>query len=231
MVSGGGIRKLMLDELRQARHIVLFGGTAWLIDKYLPWLQGAGVETKVLYICATDLVKHGSVINGYHVHPTNKILETLDAVICILAGHTSAIYRSIRNAGIKNTIICAPHFRYSFTETLDVQSALLSRKFVGENRSRLKSIYNQNDLYTERDLEEIMRQRLLDIDAFVEPETIFEFDTEENYFVDRSLAPLTDITFIGCGAYNGDSISAIRRQFGKQLKTVIAFEQFPNSYR
>ena len=231
MVAGGSIKKLMLDELRQARQIVLFGGTAWLIDKYLPWLQGAGVEEKVLYVCDNDVVKHGSVINGYLIHPTNKILENPDATICILAGHTSAIYRSIRNAGIKNTIICAPHFRHQFTKPLDVQSALLSRKFVIENKSRLKSIYNQNDLYTERALKEIMRQRLLDSYAFVEPKSMFEFDTEENYFVDRSLAPLTDITFIDCGAYNGDSTSAIRRQFGKQLKKVIAFEPFPNSYR
>jgi len=69
----------MLDELRQARQIVLFGGTAWLIDKYLPWLQGAGVEEKVLYVCDNDVVKHGSVINGYLIHPTNKILENPDA--------------------------------------------------------------------------------------------------------------------------------------------------------
>ena len=108
MVAGGSIKKLMLDELRQARQIVLFGGTAWLIDKYLPWLHRAGVEEKVLYVCDNDVVKHGSVINNNLIHPTNKILENPDATICILAGHTSAIYRSIRNAG-KKIQSFAPH--------------------------------------------------------------------------------------------------------------------------
>ena len=96
----------MLDELRQARQIVLFGGTAWLIDKYLPWLHRAGVEEKVLYVCDNDVVKHGSVINNNLIHPTNKILENPDATICILAGHTSAIYRSIRNAGARSKPKC-----------------------------------------------------------------------------------------------------------------------------
>ena len=57
-----------------------------------------------------------------------------------------------------------------------------------------------------------------------------EFDTQEDYFTDRSLAPLADITFSDCGAYIGDSAIAIKKQFGKRLKKVIAFEPFPNSY-
>lgn len=221
----------MLDKLSKANQIILFGATAWLIRKYLPWLRHIGIEDRVLYICDNDVNKHGSVINGYSVHPTRKILESPDAIICILAGHTSAIYRSIRNLGVKNRVVCAPHFRHCFTKPFEVQDDLRSRKYIRENRSRLTSIYNQNDLRTNKTLEEIMRQRLLDIDAFVEPESIFEFDTEEDYFADPSLAPVTDFTFIDCGAYVGDSAMAMQKKFGKHLKQVIAFEPFPASYR
>ena len=220
----------MFDRLNQASQIVLFGGTPWLIAKYLPWLQGAGVEENVFCICDNHAAKCGAVINGWHVHPPKKILENLDLVVFILAGHVAAIQRSIRNTGINNRIVCAPHFRHSFTKPLDGQDALRSREFAQKNSERLNSIYNQNDFYTARALKEILRQRMLDLDAFVQPEAILEFDTQEDYFVDRSLAPLADITFIDCGAYIGDSTIAIRRQFGKRLKKVIAFEPFPNSY-
>ena len=221
----------MLEVLSKANQIILFGGTAWLIAKYLPLLRGTGIEDRVLYICDNDENKHGSVINGYSVHPTRKILENPEAVILILAGHTSAIYRSIRNLGIKNRVVCAPHFGHSYTKPIEVQDVLRGREYAKENRSRLNSIYNQNDLRTNKTLKEIMHQRLLDIDAFVEPESIFEFDTEEDYFVDRSLAPLADFTFVDCGAYVGDSVMAMKRKFGKHLKQVIAFEPFPVSYR
>ena len=220
----------MLDRLIHASQIVLFGGTPWLVAKYLPWLQSAGVEENVLYICDNDAAKWGSVINCWHVHPPKKILENPDLVVLILAGHTAAIQRSIRNTGINNWIVCAAHFRHSFTKPLDGQDASRSREFVEKNSSRLSSIYNQNDFYTVRALKEILRQRLLDLDAFVEPEAILEFDTQEDYFADRSLAPLADITFIDCGAYIGDSTIAIKRQFGKRLRKVIAFEPSPNSY-
>ena len=220
----------MLNGLNQASQIVLFGGIPWLVAKYLPWLQGAGVEENVFHICDNDAAKCGSVINGWRVHPLKKIRGNPDSVILILAGRTAAIQRSIRNTSINNRIVCAPHFRYSFTKPLDVQDASRSRGFVRQNRSGLKSIYNLDDSYTARALEEILRQRLLDTDAFVEPQSILEFDTQEDYFVDRLLAPVADITFIDCGAYIGDSAIAIKKQFRKRLKKVIAFEPFPNSY-
>ena len=45
----------MLERLSKASQIILFGGTAWLIDKYLPWLLGTGIEDRVLYICDNDV--------------------------------------------------------------------------------------------------------------------------------------------------------------------------------
>lgn len=218
-------------KLTQASQIVLFGASAWLAQKYLPWLRGAGVEDKVLYFCDNDVAKHGSIIAGYRVYPAKKILENPDALILIIAGRTSPIYRSVRDAGIANRVVCAPQFRHSFTKPLEAQDAARNHEFVLQNRSRLKSIYNLSDLYTEGAIEEIMRQRELDFESVVEPESVFEFDTQEHYFDDRFLAPRADITFVDCGAFIGDSCMAIKEHFGKRLKKVIAFEPFPDTYR
>ena len=148
------------------------------------------------------------------------------AKIVITSFDIERIAQYIRQQGWMNEILVYPYWRTPFF----VDTEHNPRSWGEANRERLLQIYDKRDSCNLAYIEELVRQRVEEF-APIRLQDVWDYLPYERYFVDDALISREDdVTFVDCGAYDGDTIADFQRNFGKRLKKVYAFEPNPQTY-
>ncbi len=160
--------------------------------------------------------------NTKKIFPPVYIAEHPEAVIIILSDKIREIAQYIRNNGWNNRIVVYPHFRYPYYPEGTAED--FGEKWVADHREELYSIYNTDDIYTKKLLDEMMYQRSMNEFMFRPFDVMKDFSHINLYFYDEEIASKGDFTLLNCGAYDGDSIIESYEYYGDKMKLAYGFE-------
>ena len=208
------------------KEYILYGATENTIGKIVPYLHRLNIYGDVLYLCDGDSTKWGGKIAEWTIYSKEKIKENPNAIVIILAQSLGTIVRGLRASGINNKVVTYPWFRWTFIDKeLTDENLLKYEAYMKEIKEELFSIYANDDGYTMRILDQIIRQRCMrEYQLLEDIEYLDEFHSVHSYFYDMELAPKGEVTFIDGGAYDGDSIESTYKIYGERMKKIYAFE-------
>lgn len=154
------------------------------------------------------------------------LAEHPDAKVVITSFDIEGIAKYIRQQGWMNEIFVYPYWRTPFFADAGYEP----RSWGEANRERLLQLYDNRDACNLAYIEELLRQRVMEF-APIRLQDVWDYLPYERYFVDDALISREDdVTFVDCGAYDGDTIADFRQKFGERLKKVYAFEPNPQTY-
>ena len=150
-----------------------------------------------------------------------------EAKVVITSFDIEGIAKYIRQQGWMNEIFVYPYWRYPFF----FDAGEDPRDWAEANREKLLQIYDSCDPCNLAYIEELVRQRRMDF-APIRLQDLWDYLPYERYFVDGALVSHQgDVTFVDCGAYDGDTIAAFWQSVGERLRRVYAFEPSSENYR
>ena len=152
--------------------------------------------------------------------------EHPDAQIVITSFDIEGIAKYIRRQGWMNDILVYPYWRYPFF--FDVNDD--PKRWGEENKEKLLQIYDTRDRCNLAYIEELIRQRTMEF-APIRLQDVWDYLPYELYFRDNALISHSgEVTFVDCGAYDGDTIADFHKMFGDRLQKVYAFEPNAQTY-
>jgi FkbM family methyltransferase len=197
--------------------------TGRAIEKLRDLLDNENLMERVLFIVDSNKALQGRKRLHKEVCSPEKIRDYPDALVIINTISFRAIIKAMRNMGLRNDIRIIPYYFYHGTLEIPYSMADAYDTAV-HHEDDIRSLYDTSDQITAQCIDIIMTMRKKNKDELYTLDDYKETGFPVDYFCDTELSPKGDVTYIDVGAYDGNSITPVRRFYGERLKKIIAFE-------
>lgn len=199
-------------------------------EKLYAILTEHGYADKIIMWVDSNSKLYGKNRYGKPVKEPKEILEHNNALVIINSLSMQAILCAVDNMGIKNDILIIPYYFYHGVLEHPYDN-IKAREVVFNHEEEIKNYFYLEDDETNRYLCIILDMRKKGEDDLYSKLYYKETGGNMDYFCDKSISPDGNVTLIDVGAFEGESIEAVRQFYGDRLKLCLAFEPDSKSFK
>lgn len=200
-------------------HIVLYGASSGGISCY-QYLKDIGLENAIEFFVDSDPLKHEKFLCGKKIVSIDFLKQYPDLLVVISSGYYREIHEKLRSLGCSNPVFAYLHLNPPF-----------GNEIFNDDPRYIGSFYEE-DPYT---------AMLIDASIYIRNPRNCRIQPADNaialqavasYWCDArtSLKDYDALTICDVGAYDGDSLKQLWKDYGDKIRRAYAFEPDNESF-